>query len=230
MIESGYFLNAIKRDIEMIRGDTLSFAFQVQGLKGQEPTKVQFSCKESLEDTAYLFAVSLADTIDIRSYDSTSDTFTYVVRVPPEKTEGVEPGRYYYDLELYCNGDVITLMIGRIQLDDQVTEASIPPPIEYGDSDEYPFSIVQEGLQKIYTVLYISNIAKNIRYINGSTDTYNTQEMSAALEDIRDNIDDIVNAINSLTGSTSSIPLSSIAATITNELDKKYENGMEVYY
>lgn len=121
MIESGYFLNAIKRDIEMIRGDTLSFAFQVQGLKGQEPTKVQFSCKESLEDTTYLFDVSLADTIDIRSYDEASDTFTYVVRIPPEKTKRVEPGRYYYDLELYCNGDVITLMIGRIQIDYQVT-------------------------------------------------------------------------------------------------------------
>lgn len=122
MIESGYFLNAIKRDIEMIRGDTLSFAFQVQGLEGQEPTKVQFSCKESLEDTEYLFEVSLEDTIDIRSYDEASDTLTYVVRVPPEKTVNVAPGRYYYDLELYCNGDVITLMIGRIQIDHQVTE------------------------------------------------------------------------------------------------------------
>ena len=230
MIESGYFLNAIKRDIEMIKGDTLSFAFQVQGLQGQEPTKVQFSCKENLESSSYLFAVSLGDTIDLRSYDEASDTLTYVVRVPPEKTEGLEPGRYYYDLELYCNGDVITLMIGRIQLDDQVTDAAIPPPISYGDNDKYPVTIIQEGLQKIYTVLYISNIAKNIRYINGSSDTYNTQEMSAALEEIRDDVGNIVTAINSITGNTENIPLSDIAQTITDNLGLRYESGMEVYY
>ena len=101
----------------------MSFGFQLQGLKGQRPDFIQFSCKGSLENEEYLFEVSLDDTIDFRSYDAEKDILTYSVRVPPDKTVPLPEGRYFYDLETRVNGDVITLMIGRLSIIEQVTNA-----------------------------------------------------------------------------------------------------------
>lgn len=117
------FNNAIKRDISMVRGDTLSFGFQVTGLEGQRPDAIYFSCKEKLEDTTYIFSVSLGDGITERSYDSQTDTLTYGVRVAPELTEDVEFGKYFYDLQLDINDDVLTLMKGKLSIEWEVKES-----------------------------------------------------------------------------------------------------------
>lgn len=117
------FNNAIKRDISMVRGDTLSFGFQITGLEGERPDEIYFSCKEKLEDTTYIFSISTADGISERSYDQETDTLTYGVRVAPELTEGVEFGKYFYDLQLDINDDVLTLMKGKLSIEWEVKES-----------------------------------------------------------------------------------------------------------
>lgn len=117
------FNNSIKRDISMVRGDTLSFGFQITGLGGERPDEIYFSCKEQLEDETYIFSISTADGISERSYDVETDTLTYGVRVAPELTEGVEYGKYFYDLQLEINDDVLTLMKGKLSIEWEVKES-----------------------------------------------------------------------------------------------------------
>ena len=117
------FNNAIKRDISMVRGDTLSFGFQVTGLAGAEPDAIYFSCKENLEDDTYIFSISLDNGIVKRSYDQTTDTLTYGVRVAPELTENVDLGKYFYDLQMDINDDVLTLMKGKLSIEWEVKES-----------------------------------------------------------------------------------------------------------
>ena len=183
MIDSGYFYNAIKRDIAMIRGDTMSFAFQLKGLEGQRPEEVVFCCKENLEDTDCLFKVSLSDTIDLRDYDSESDTLTYTVRIPPYKTSNIPLGRFFYDLGVIVNGDVITLMIGRISVEYEVYRDGTPEPVPVpsGDAIEYPVENIPAGEQKAYTEQFVSNIALAINGITGENGSYTVEEMSGAI-------------------------------------------------
>ena len=117
------FNNSIKRDISMVRGDTLSFGFQVTGLGGAEPDEIYFSCKENLEDDTYIFSISLGAGIEKRSYDQATDTLTYGVRVAPEFTESVAFGKYFYDLQMDINDDVLTLMKGKLSIEWEVKES-----------------------------------------------------------------------------------------------------------
>lgn len=115
------FYNAIRKEITMIKGDTLAFNFQVQGLGGSEPTGIYFTCREKPESEAYYFQRSLAEGITLETYEAETDTATYSVRVRPEQTENLVAGRYYYDLELAVDDDVFTLMKGRFNVDWDVT-------------------------------------------------------------------------------------------------------------
>jgi len=114
----GYFYNPIRRDLSMVKGDTMSFGFQIQGLDGRDPDGVELICKKTLEDNTELFGVSLDDNIDRRSYDAEHDIITYTVRIPPALTANLDAGRYFYDLRIYADTDVITLMIGRINIEE----------------------------------------------------------------------------------------------------------------
>ena len=115
------FNNAIKRDISMVKGDTLSFGFQIQGLGEQRPDEIHFTCKQDLEDEDYIFERTLDNGVSFRGYDQETDTLTYGVRVPPEATEDLQDGIYYYDLQLDINGDILTLMKGRLSIEWQTT-------------------------------------------------------------------------------------------------------------
>ncbi len=195
LTDPGYFYNPIKRDIVMIKNDTMAFGFQVQGLGDTTPDFVQFTCKETVEDEDPLFAVSLDTTIDIRSYDPETDTYTYSVRVPPEATANIEVGRYFYDLELRVNGDIITLMTGRLSIESQVTTGGIPPTPptpQYDDGDNvyYPVVIEDPTLKKIYTEKSISDIADMINFKLGSSNYYTVSEMAEAISMISPQAED----------------------------------------
>ena len=190
MYNTGYFFNAIRRDISMIRGDTMSFAFQVKGLEGQRPTDIKFTCKETIEDVDPLFICILGESISEISYDPDKDLLTYRVRVRPYQTAELELGRFFYDLELTVNGDIITLMTGRLSLEAEITTGTtpVPPSILDGDDIEYPQEDIPVGYMRKYTEQYISDIATAIKAVNGSEDDYTTQEMSGAISDIGDTI------------------------------------------
>lgn len=265
---SDYFFNPIRRDLLMVQGDTMSFGFQLQGLEGSRPEGIYFSCKEKIEDEEYLFQVTLSDNIDFRSYDADKDILTYGVRIPPELTHYLALGRYFYDLQLKVNNDIITLMVGRLDLQYQVTTstAPTPPPVVYedGDDDKYPQADIPLSLKKIYTTAYISNIASKMRTLDNPLpiNTYTTEEMVEELDSIGDKIDDIknaaisiadwgyiptldetkyliqdfgtqFNAINMAIYNLSGVYTDhyfDLASSITNNLDKIYPSGEEVYY
>ena len=115
------FYNAIKKELTMIKGDTLAFNFQVQGLSGSIPTNIYFTCREKPEDENYYFQCLVGNGITLLSYDAESDTNTYSVRVRPDKTEELTVGRYFYDLQMKVNHDTLTLMKGRLNIDWDVT-------------------------------------------------------------------------------------------------------------
>lgn len=229
MYNMGYFYNAIRRDISIVRGDTMSFGFQIKGLEGQRPTDILFTCKENTEDNTPLFTCVLGESINEAAYDPDKDLLTYIVRVRPDQTAGLDLGRYFYDLEMKVNGDIITLMIGRFSIEAEITSGTTPI-ITDGDNIDYPLIDIPAGSMRKYTEQYISNIAEVIKSINGSEDTYTTQEMVTALVGIESDILDIKAAINTIIGSSGPIALSDIADTITRELDIKYPRGEEVYY
>ena len=117
MINRQDFINSIIQDIDMVRGDTLAFNFQLQGLGGEMPDAITFSCAEHYNETP-LFNADLEEEngIELEEYDAAKDIATYVVRIDPAKTVSLELGRYYYDLEMTIGDDVITLMRGRLTL------------------------------------------------------------------------------------------------------------------
>ena len=117
----GYFFNPIRRDIAMIKGDTMSFGFQVQGLEGQTPSAITFTCKETPESETELFSVDLTEHISESPHDSERDIRTYIVRIPPILTEDLELGRFFYDLQININNDIINLMRGRLSLEYEIT-------------------------------------------------------------------------------------------------------------
>ncbi len=121
MVNKNDFINAIDINIDMVRGDTLAFNFQLQGLNGETPDAIIFSCAEHYVNTI-LFTADLESGIDLVGYDTETDIATYLVRVAPAKTRGLDLGRYYYDLELRVNDDVLTLMRGRLTLLYEVTK------------------------------------------------------------------------------------------------------------
>lgn len=222
-VSGGYFYNALNRDLIMVRGDTMAFGFQLQGLKGQTPESVTLTCKETPEAQIELFVVSLNDTIVLREYDQENDILTYSVRIPPYLTDSLALGRYYYSLEVELNRDVFTVLKGRFTLDYDVSYTATPEPTyEDGDPVKYPV-VIQVGVIKLYTEEYISDIASEILDINGEVTKYTTEEMITALQGIKSDISDIVSTINTISGVVEEIPLSDIdSAILALNADNKY--------
>lgn len=120
MINKQDFINAITQNIDMVKGDTLAFNFELQGLEGNNPDAITFSCSEHYDD-APLFTADLSDGITLEEYNDEKDIALYSVKIAPNKTESLNLNRYYYDLELKIDEDVITLMRGRLTLLYEVT-------------------------------------------------------------------------------------------------------------
>lgn len=122
MINSNDFINAIDRDIRYVKGDTLSFNFQIQGLKNDVPDNLTFTCKNHYDDTDAIFICEIGNGICLDSYDEEKDLSTFTLRVAPYKTAELDLSRYYYDLKMDVGKDVITLLRGRLILVYSVTE------------------------------------------------------------------------------------------------------------
>ncbi len=110
-------------NLSMVRGDTLSFGLQIEGLDGTLD-EACFTCKKNLNGEV-IFQKSIDDGI-VDAGDG-----KYIVRVAPEDTAGVDPGKYFYDLEIRENGDVFTIMHGILSIEYDVTSnVVIPDPPE----------------------------------------------------------------------------------------------------
>lgn len=105
--------------IRMIRGDTLSFGLQVMDENGepfgQDLERAYFTCKSNRTDNRYIFQKSLNDGI------TKAGDGTYIVRVAPGDTANAQAGKYFYDFEIGCNGDIFTILRGVLEIDEDVT-------------------------------------------------------------------------------------------------------------
>ena len=213
-----FFYNAIRRDITMIQNDTLSFAFQVQGLKGQTPDNIVFTCKETIETNEVLFSVDLSNNISLRDYDEDQDIYTYVVRIPPALTEKIALGRYFYDLQLTVNYDIFTLMKGRLTIEYQITGGSVEPEPQYESGDDvlYPVDDIPVGTVKLYTEEYVNELIRKIQEITESGDQVTISGASAVAETIQEQITEVVTVVNTISGGSGNIPLSDLANAVDN--------------
>lgn len=103
----------------LVRGDTLYFGFEVQGNE-EELSEYDFifSCKSEPNSKEYIFQKVLNDGI---LYEGDN---IFSVRVAPGDTENIDLGEYFYDLEMRFNGDVFTVLRGRIDLVQDITRYS----------------------------------------------------------------------------------------------------------
>lgn len=128
MINKQDFSNYWVQDIDMVKGDTLSFDFQLKntnyGSPSQIDPKIVFTCADESNElfTATRSASEgIYDGITIVGHDDRTNTTTYNVRIAPNKTKNLDVARYYYDLEIIIGEDVFTLMRGRLTLLREIT-------------------------------------------------------------------------------------------------------------
>lgn len=100
--------------IDMVRGDTLSFGLEFEGL-GQDLATADFTVKKNATDSVVLIHKDLTDGI------SKTEDWKYIVRLAPEDTAELDAGTYNFDLQVSANTDVFTIMIGILVLEQDVT-------------------------------------------------------------------------------------------------------------
>lgn len=103
------------QNLEMVRGDSLSFDLNLSGLTEESITSIDFSAKKKISDENYLFHESFEHGVE-----KIGET-AYRVTVAPEDTEDAEPGKYQYDLQLGIGTEIITPLMGTIRLIGDVT-------------------------------------------------------------------------------------------------------------
>lgn len=108
----------ITENLTMVKGDTKSFGFELSD--GQEASitldTAYFSCKKNYEDADYVFQKSLNNGI------TAAENNQFIVRVAPEDTQLLDPGQYYYDLQIGVNSDIYTIIRGILEIVPEVTE------------------------------------------------------------------------------------------------------------
>lgn len=118
MVNKQDFINAVNYNIDMVRGDTLAFNFQLQGLGSRteyELLAVTFAVAEHYDDESIIEA-NIDSGITLETYDTVKDIATFSVYIAPNMTKTLDLARYYYDLQVKNDTDVITLMRGRLTL------------------------------------------------------------------------------------------------------------------
>lgn len=101
-------------NLTMVRGDTLSFGIEYDGTT-QDLDTAYFTCRNSESSENVIFQKSIGNGIE------KVDTGVYIVRVAPSDTKYIEPGTYYYDFQISINGDVFTLLIGALIIEQDAT-------------------------------------------------------------------------------------------------------------
>lgn len=110
----------MRNNLEIIKGDTFSFAFEVEFDEVQQKLeKADFTCKTNFDDDDVVFHKELDKGINFSKQER--NKLYYIVRVAPEDTKNLETGMYYYDLSIELNGDVFTILNGALKIESDVT-------------------------------------------------------------------------------------------------------------
>ncbi len=118
MINKQDYINAVTQDIDIVRGDTLAFNFQLTGLESRDAYEdliVTFAIAEHYDDDPIVEFES-GGGIELESYDTAKDIATFSVCVAPNMTKTLDLNRYYYDMQIKDDTNVATLMRGRLAL------------------------------------------------------------------------------------------------------------------
>ena len=118
MVNKQDFINAINLNIDMVRGDTMAYNFQLAGLGSREAYEALFATlavAEHYEDEP-IFIVTTGNGIELEEYDEDTDTALFSVYIAPNQTKTLDVNRYYYDMQIDDETDVITLLRGRLNL------------------------------------------------------------------------------------------------------------------
>lgn len=118
MINKQDFINAVTQDIDIVRGDTLAFNFKLTGLGSRdayEDLLITFAIAQHYDDES-IVEVTKENGIALEEYNAAKDTALFSVCVAPNMTKTLDLTRYYYDLQLKDDSNVVTLMRGRLKL------------------------------------------------------------------------------------------------------------------
>lgn len=102
-------------NITMTRGDTYAFDTGMATDIAESIDAIYLSVKRRPTDRSYVFQKSFGDGIEKH------DESTYRIRIAPEDTERLSPGKYVYDLEFTIGDDVYTVLSGTLKLVQDVT-------------------------------------------------------------------------------------------------------------
>lgn len=106
-------------NLYMIKGDTFLFSMEIIGLE-HNLTAAYLSCKKNKDDDTFSFQKSLGDGIAL--VETTESGKTYSFTVDPEDTEDLEPGNYYYDVQITtAAGEIFTPLLGMLRIDYDIT-------------------------------------------------------------------------------------------------------------
>lgn len=113
-------------NIEMTRGDTMSFGAKVSFY--DEPQELESAFFTIKDNDEVLVQKVLGNGIWLDKQEEEEDEkgnplscMYYVVRVAPRDTENLPLGDYIYDFEINLNTDRFTLLHGRLRLTDEAT-------------------------------------------------------------------------------------------------------------
>jgi hypothetical protein len=124
-------------NIEMIRGDTLAFGFELDGVTSVDG--VYFSVKKTKHDDEYILQKTLNNGIEL------VESGKYSVRVAPSDTHDLDVGIYYYDLQIGVNGDIFTMLYGTLEIEADITRDYNFTPEKVPKSGCYYYYLPAEG-------------------------------------------------------------------------------------
>lgn len=108
--------NSVTRDYMTVKGDSIVFNFQLSGLGSRaeyEALNVNFEVAEHYDDTPVI-NIDKTNGITLAEYDANDDVATFAVGVAPTYTANLDISRYFYDLQISDEANVITLLRGKL--------------------------------------------------------------------------------------------------------------------
>ena len=104
-------------NFRLIRGDTFSFDMVISDL--EDPIDdIFFTVKENKDDLDYIIQKTLSNE-EIQLVENFTDRFN--VKLNPQDTKDLEPGKYFYDLEVRVGNDIYTILMGTINIKMDIT-------------------------------------------------------------------------------------------------------------
>ena len=116
MVNKQSFLNAVYQNIEMVRGDSMTFNFTLRGL-GSQADYEAFNYSFAVGDGENTYInLTYGDGIDLAEYNAEKDIATFIVSLAPSDTKTLDVARYKYELQASSSDTVLTLMRGYLTL------------------------------------------------------------------------------------------------------------------